>query len=117
MHLVAKRTNHWISYCKDVLKAFYIGRSSDRDSDARSPRMIRRVYASSDIASRRLRAELAFCYGKVTGKLRRKIFTFDCCSRGSYYEEASRGTGAGDGAVYTLVSFFVLNYAENVSTL
>ena len=55
--------------------------------------MIRRMHASSDTASRRLRAELAFSYGKVTGKLRRKLFTFDCCSRGSYYEEASRGTG------------------------
>ena len=59
------------------------------ESYARSPRMIRRVYASSDIASRRLRAELAFSYGKVMGKLRRKVFTFDCCSRGSYYRESS----------------------------
>ena len=83
MHLFAKRTNHWISYCKDVLKAFYIGRSSDRDSDARSPRMIRHVYASSGIALSRLCVELNFIYGKVTANLRRNIFSFDCRPRGS----------------------------------
>ena len=45
--------------------------------------MIRRVYASSDIASRRLRAELAFSYGNVTGNLRRKVLTSNCRPRGS----------------------------------
>ena len=83
MHLVAKCTNLWISYCKDVLKAFDIGRSSNRDSDARSPRMIRHVYASSGIASSRLCVELNFIYGKVTANLRRNVFAFDCRPRGS----------------------------------
>ena len=45
--------------------------------------MIRRIYASSDIASRRLRAELTFIYGKVTGNLRRNVYAFACRPRGS----------------------------------
>ena len=61
----------------------YPGESRIEDSDARSPRMIRRVDASSDIASSRLRAELTYIYGKVTRNLRRIVFAFDCRPRGS----------------------------------